>query len=450
MSLTRYRTEKTMLAALAAAAFIALLPACGGGHTPDSEVEDTAADTDEPEAALAGVAPVAAAASASGFAAKVTGGGSGEVVTASTPAELARLLSDDTPRTIKLESIIDFSSRTLSQGPGCLTPNKVLGDKACPSPRKREIMLTLRDFQKPYCDGQPKTTYPYDPAGVEALQVGSNKTLLGVGPNAGIKGKGLILRHNDRSAVRNVIIRNLSITDINEGRVWGGDALTISEADGVWIDHNRFARVGRQFLVTGDGSATAKVDNLTISNNEFDGTTDHSIDCGGRHYWNILLYGNGKVSMVGNWLHDVDGRAPKIISTGTGALVQVVNNLFENGGGHALDYEGDPTRVLVEGNQFLNVALPVAGSNDPAHHGQMFGFYKQTASTISLCKQAIGRQCNPNVASPAPRDSPLAQDAAAIGAMTAYAAQMIRPYATASVASTVRARAGVEKKPASN
>jgi pectin lyase len=31
--------------------------------------------------------------------------------------------------------------------------------------------------------------------------------------------------------------RNIAITDINEKYVWGGDALTINNADMVWIDH---------------------------------------------------------------------------------------------------------------------------------------------------------------------------------------------------------------------
>jgi pectate lyase len=31
--------------------------------------------------------------------------------------------------------------------------------------------------------------------------------------------------------------RNIAVTDINPQYVWGGDGITINEADQVWIDH---------------------------------------------------------------------------------------------------------------------------------------------------------------------------------------------------------------------
>jgi pectate lyase len=441
---------------LVAIALVASIPACGGGRAANSEPAAAAAVTSvgSPSVPPADDAPSGSAATAApmGFAAAVTGGAGGEEVTVSTPDQLVHELcrttgsagcTDNAPRTIKIASTIDFSSASLVPVAGCLTPNAAAPDKVCPAPKQREIMLTAQDWQKPYCEGQPTSTYAYDPVGTGGIRVGSNKTLLGVGASAGIKGRGLLLKQG----VANVIIRNLSITDINEGKVWGGDALTITDASGVWIDHNRFARIGRQFLVTGDGSANPKVDNLTISNNEFDGRSGYSIDCNGRHYWNILLYGNGRVTMVGNWLHDFDGRAPKIVSLDTGAIVQVVNNLFENSGGHALDYEGDPTRVLLEGNQFLDVPLPIAGSGDPAHRGQLFGFYEHTAATTAACNAALGRPCNANLASPAPtaRNNHIIQDGGAIDAMKSEATRIVTPYPTADVPATVRARAGVGK-----
>lgn len=438
-------------AGIAAITFAVSISACGGGNPSNGAA-------DAPIQSVDGLAPTgstpiestAAAASPVGFAVGVTGGAGGEVVTVSTADQLVHELcrttaatgcTDNAPRTIRIESTIDFTSSSLSPVAGCLTPNTASPAKVCTAPKQREIMLTAQDWQMPYCDGQTKSTYSYDPVGTTGIRVGSNKTILGVGANARIKGRGLLLKQG----VANVIIRNIAITDINEGKVWGGDALIINDATGVWIDHNRFARIGRQLLVTGDGTAAAKVDNLTISNNEFDGRTDYSIDCNSRHYWNILLYGNGRVTMVGNWLHDFDGRAPKIISQGTGAVVQMVNNLFENSGGHALDYEGDPTLVLLEGNQFLNVPSPVAGSSDPAHRGKLFGFYAPTTATTASCKAAIGRPCSANVASPAPKTDYMAQDNAPINAMKGEAAGLITPYAVDNVPAVVRAHAGVGK-----
>ena len=461
------RLQATIAMGLLAIAVNLFVSACGGGHSTSDAADVPIQGASAPTAStpttptLTASAPTASAptgstptdstataASPMGFAAGVTGGAGGEVVTVSTADQLVHELcrtmaasgcTDNAPRTIRIESTIAFTSSSLTPVAGCLTPNTATPALTCTAPRQREIMLTAQEWQKPYCDGQAKSTYGYDPVGTGGVRVGSNKTLLGVGANAGIKGRGLLLKQG----VANVIIRNIAITDINEGKVWGGDALTINDATGVWIDHDRFARIGRQLLVTGDGTATAKVDNLTISNNEFDGRTDYSIDCNSRHYWNILLYSNGRVTMVGNWLHDFDGRAPKIISQGAGAIVQVVNNLFENSGGHALDYEGDPTLVLLEGNQFLNVPSPVAGSGDPAHRGKLFGIYTPTTSATASCTAAIGRPCSANLAAPAPRTDNMAQDSAPMDAMKSEAARLVTPYATPDVPTMVRAHAGV-------
>lgn len=105
----------------------------------------------------------------------------------------------------------------------------------------------------------------YDSAGLQRLKIGSNKTLLGVGAHAGIQAMGLFI---DGGAC-NVIVLNLTLSDINPRVVCGGNAFTLEDADDVWVDHDTFARVGRQMIVTGWGSAT----HVTMSNSEFDGRT---------------------------------------------------------------------------------------------------------------------------------------------------------------------------------
>jgi pectin lyase len=78
------------------------------------------------------------------------------------------------------------------------------------------------------------TTNGYsDNAGVLGITVKSNKSLLGSGSSGVIKGKGLRIV----SGASNIIIQNIAITDINPKYVWGGDAITINNADMVWIDH---------------------------------------------------------------------------------------------------------------------------------------------------------------------------------------------------------------------
>ena len=46
--------------------------------------------------------------------------------------------------------------------------------------------------------------------------------------------------------VSNILVRNLSIADINGAVIWGGEAITIDNASGIWLDHNCIARIGRR------------------------------------------------------------------------------------------------------------------------------------------------------------------------------------------------------------
>lgn len=62
--------------------------------------------------------------------------------------------------------------------------------------------------------------------------VHSNKTIIGVGSNGVLLGKGM--RMVD---VSNIIVQNLMITDLNPKLVWGGDAFTLSGTSRIWIDH---------------------------------------------------------------------------------------------------------------------------------------------------------------------------------------------------------------------
>ncbi|KIO24885.1 polysaccharide lyase family 1 protein [Tulasnella calospora MUT 4182] len=65
-----------------------------------------------------------------------------------------------------------------------------------------------------------KYNVTYNTAGADKnLVVASNKTILGQGSNAGIKGIGLRM-----NGVSNIIIQNIQITDLNPQYVWGGDA----------------------------------------------------------------------------------------------------------------------------------------------------------------------------------------------------------------------------------
>jgi pectin lyase len=379
-----------------------------------------------------------------GFAKDVTGGAGGHIVTVKNAVDLERELchsvqgntcTDNEARIIQVQGTIDLTT-TEQQGSalGCYAT------QTCTGSVKSEVTLMLTPSEEYRCNNRDgRRNYTYWKAGVNGMIVGSNKTVIGVGNDARVKGKGFLLQN-----VSNVIVRNLAITDINEGLVFGGDGITVKNSSRVWIDHNVFARIGRQMISVGDETFEVGADHLAISNNEFDGRSAYAARCDGHHYWGILLYGWGNMTLAGNWLHDFSGRSPQV-QAGTRALnLQIVNNLFEDGDWFALREEGPPTaHVLLEGNYFDNVLQPVY-NKAPAGGAQLYGVYDQTAAAQASCTAALGRQCRGNIAAPMPTadNQRMPQDSAVLNAMKPLASQLVKPYAAKDVPATVKANAG--------
>ncbi|KAL7941075.1 pectin lyase fold/virulence factor [Trichoderma barbatum] len=97
-----------------------------------------------------------------------------------------------------------------------------------------------------------------------------------------------------------------------------------------WIDHNKISLIVRQMIVSG----WSKAGHVTISNNEIDDS----------------------YTFVGNWVHDVSGRAPHVGTNYNTSKIffHGVNNYFQNIGGHGFDVDVN-IWVLLEGNYFDSV-----------------------------------------------------------------------------------------------
>ncbi|KAH8809470.1 putative pectin lyase D [Flagelloscypha sp. PMI_526] len=251
-----------------------------------------------------------------------TGGGSATAATPSSLAELTTWLSDSTARVIVLTSVFDFTSAE-----GTVTGKACKPWTCSPNP---QLAIDANSWCENYEPSAATTTVTYYAAGPNPLKVASNKTLLGKGSNAGIKGKGLKI-----TGASNIIIQNIRITDINAEYVWGGDALQIDGGSKIWIDHNYFQHIGRQMVVTGYNPVTA----TTFSNNVFNGDSTYSATCNGEHYWVALFTGSGDtITFALNYLYKTSGRGPHVGGTsGYYQDVHVYNNYFVTIGGHAVD-----------------------------------------------------------------------------------------------------------------
>lgn len=380
-----------------------------------------------------------------GFGRDVTGGQGGPAVTVTTAPELEAALcgsvtsgvcTDTTPRIIRLSTVIDFrTTQGTATSQGC-----VYADNECSVNGVTEQILDRQTF----CSG--KTLFPitYDAAGTSPMLVGSNKTVIGVGTNAGWKGKGLLLKDGHS----NIIIRNLSITDINEGIIWAGDGIAMNNTSRVWIDHNYLARFGRMMIVSGFETARG----VTISNNLFDGTTACGHYCDGRHYWNLLLAGADQtITLFGNWFHSVAGDAPQLGNPGSatnGGAVHLVNNHYDQANRKGV-VTASGVLTLIEGNSFASTPgfVPIARlSGDP-----VFAPLEAAIATANVdCQATLGRNCAANRATNSTGDFVLdATVMPAIRATPDYVVGMgsVKPLSAEEVPARVLQAAGPQPDP---
>jgi pectin lyase len=327
-----------------------------------------------------------------GFGAGTTGGTGGAVVTVTTPGQLAAALcatsvngscTDTTPRVIRVSGILDFRGTEGTKTElGC-----TYSDNNCSVNGKSERILSYTN----YCTGKSTYNITYDAAAKTPLLVGSNKTLIGVGAGSGIKGKGLYLKNG----VSNITIRNLSITDLNDGIVWAGDAITIDNASKIWIDHNYFARIGRQMIVTGWGTAQ----NVTISDNYFDGTTEYAHWCNGKAYWIMLLAGDSQtITLSGNRIHNTSGRSPDVGKppSGSAGIIHLVNNYYDGNYYSGGLIGSNDVATLVEGNYFAagDYYFPIFPNNGTNKLFAPIG--GNIAQANNTCIAVLGRNCMVN------------------------------------------------------
>ncbi|WP_234358981.1 polysaccharide lyase family 1 protein [Plantactinospora sp. BC1] len=180
--------------------------------------------------------------------------------------------------------------------------------------------------------------------------VTSDKTIVGIGANATLRGGGLNigLPVNDDTtappadAVHNVIIRNLHLTGATD------DLLNVQMfSHHIWIDHNEFSNGD-------DGAVDIKrgSDYVTVSWNHFhdhDKTLllSHDEDAGAQDI------GRLRVTYHHNWFNASDQRHPRVRFS---AMTHVYNNYYyENSYGVASTYDA---AVLVEENYFYSVNNP--------------------------------------------------------------------------------------------
>lgn len=301
-----------------------------------------------------------------GFAAAVTGGGDAEPVYPTTIDELKTYLTSADPQVIVISGTFNF------QGSEGSTVEKACNQYACTPAEGGQALLNVLNG----CGDYPLYDVLLDTAALEGINVESNKTLVGR-DNAVLYGKGLRF-----AGVSNIIVQNVAITNLNPRYVWGGDALVFADSSLIWIDHVATSYLGRQHYAFGQNPDK----NITVSNSYLNGYTSNSATCDNHTYWAMELVGtDDTITWYKNHVYYTSGRTPALSGN---TMFHAVNNIWEDNSGHLLEGT-DNGKGLFEGNYYINTPL-IADS------GFVGSLFSSSASDVSLCTSALGRDCVEN------------------------------------------------------
>lgn len=170
----------------------------------------------------------------------------------------------------------------------------------------------------------------------KVIQVGSNKTIIGLGSDAALNRGGLQL-----TGAKNVIIRNLTFADS------GGDGVDIQEgSEYIWIDHNNFSNAADGLLDIKKWSNYVTVSWNKFSAHDKTSLVGHS-DTVGTDYEKL------KVTYHHNWFDGTTQRHPRVRF----GEVHVYNNYYNGTKLYGIGV-GVEAKIYSENNYFENVEQP--------------------------------------------------------------------------------------------
>lgn len=187
----------------------------------------------------------------------------------------------------------------------------------------------------------PQVTMPMDE---RTLRIGSNKTIVGLGRGAHLRGLSLEL-----GAQENIIVRNLAVYDVNRTLQEGGDAVGMRGTSDVWLDH-----LTTKWIGDGLTDISAGTQGVTLSWMHYDGT--NPADCRGRHTHASTITG-ASVTIHHSFFDHADSHAPLVEDDP--ARVHIFNNFVQDNDGYGVG-AACGAQVLLEGTTFRGVASPTS------------------------------------------------------------------------------------------
>lgn len=280
-----------------------------------------------------------------------TGGGSAKPTEVSSCDQLATALNSDSP------GVIQVPNKALD----CRTPNRVqsvckftCGNIYEPANPNKTFHWAVQgnDHQARVAACQQiEKGFSYFQFGFKGMEnvslnerrivVKSNKTLVGLGSESRVIGANFIL-----NGVNNVIIRNLTIENVNPSIIEAGDAISMNNTHHIWLDHLTTRLISDGHVDMYDSK------NVTLSWNRFEG--DNAYSCGSRdQYVNLIV--DSEATYHHNYFRRGNGRNPDV--KGQGAKVHLFNNFWNDITRYSIGV-ADFGQAKVEGNYFENSVKP--------------------------------------------------------------------------------------------
>jgi pectate lyase len=268
---------------------------------------------------------------AEGFGASTTGGDAGKIVVANDSASIRKYLQSNDAVTILVpEGTYDFR-QFRNAVTEAKSKNRTWCKKTCDE--KNRVTGKTNTFYR--ITFKANSCADLNESGVQIVQESenlqqwdnwittkANKTLVGMGRGANMRGAAIAIRSNEGSY--NHIYRNLAIYDVNPHLIEGGDGLeTVGTASkhvkGFWADHISYKWIS-------DGMDMEFLDEGTISYLDFDGAND--FNCWGTDPY-MALVEDAHLTYANNYWHNTYGRVPKVTGENNGSQVHLYNQYVD-------------------------------------------------------------------------------------------------------------------------
>jgi hypothetical protein len=303
---------------------------------------------------------------AEGFGATTTGGAGGEVVIADTKDKIVSALKSTGKKIILVpEGTYDMrvprdavAEATSKGNTWCYI--QACKDEQSGNPNKDNTWYRISFSEVGSCNntGEKDSPVPAN-AGLERwdnwIQTKQDKSLIGLGRGANLRGASIATRHNDNGNGYNgnQIYRNLAIFDVNPHLVEANDGLSVTgEAKGAfgtaksvalyWIDHVSYKWIS-------DGLDLEYLSNGTISWLDYDG--ENHLNCY-KYDPYMHLVSSSDVTFANTYWHNSGWRVPKVDGTSS---IHIYNSYVNLNTSSLIAASGGNTQVLYENNSLNDI-----------------------------------------------------------------------------------------------